>query len=165
MAKKIGGNPALTSASYALGLSKTVSGCYVNNLDVPTQMLPGNFGVRILDGMMPTSFSDVYRERRSTAVQNFVCDQHTWKVPEIMANPSKVDYLTDEESEGDNMAFDLKVPKLNDLITEFEKDDDVLHRNEEELNEKFADLKMRGFEKELRDEIVHVKTNKVNMFD
>ena len=51
-----------------------MSGCYVNNLDVPTQMLPGNFGVRILDGMMPTSLSDVYRERKSTAVQSFVCD-------------------------------------------------------------------------------------------
>lgn len=36
VAKKLGGNPALTSASYSLGLSKTVSGCYVNNLDVPT---------------------------------------------------------------------------------------------------------------------------------
>jgi hypothetical protein len=74
VAKKLGGQPGLTSATYAMGLSKTVSGCYVNNLDVPTQLLPGNFGVRILDGMMPTSLSDVYRERRSTAVQSFVCD-------------------------------------------------------------------------------------------
>lgn len=137
----------------------------MNNLDVPTQLLPGNFGVRILDGMMPTSLSDVYRERRSTAVQSFVCDQHTWRVPEIMPSPSKVDYLTDEESEGDNMAFDLKVPKLQDLIVEFEKDDDVLHKAEEELEEKFGDLKARGFEKGLRDEIVHVKSNKVGMFD
>lgn len=88
-----------------------------------------------------------------------------WKIPEIMGNPSKVDYLTDEESEGDNMAFDLKVPQLQDLIVEFEKDDEVLHKAEESLNEKFADLKSRGFEKGLRDEIVHVKTNKVNMFD
>jgi len=63
------------------------------------------------------------------------------------------------------MAFDLKVPKLQDLIVEFEKDDDVLHKAEEELEEKFADLKARGFEKGLRDEIVHVKSNKVAMFD
>ena len=82
-----------------------------------------------------------------------------------MANPNKVDYLTDEESEGDNMAFDLKIPKLDDLVAEFEKEDDVLHKNEEELQEKFADLKTRGFEKGLRDEIVHLKTNRQNMFD
>ena len=82
-----------------------------------------------------------------------------WKIPTIMPNPSKVDYLTDEESEGDNMAFDLKVPSLDDLIVEFEKEDEVLHNAEEQMKEKFIDLKTRGFEKELRDEIVHVKTN------
>lgn len=51
----------MTSHTYALGLSKTVSGGYVNTLDVPNQLLPGNFGVRILDIMMPTSISDVHR--------------------------------------------------------------------------------------------------------
>jgi hypothetical protein len=92
----------LTSATYALGLSKTVSGGYVNTLDVPTQLLPGNFGVRILDCMMPTSISDIHRERKNTQVSNFVCDLNSWRVPEIMPNPQEVDYLTDEESEGDN---------------------------------------------------------------
>jgi hypothetical protein len=52
--------------------------------------------------MMPTSISDVHRERKNTQVSNFVCDLNSWRVPEIMPNPQEVDYLTDEESEGDN---------------------------------------------------------------
>jgi len=58
-----GGNIQLVSQNYSLGLSKTVSGSYVNNLDIPTNLMPGNFGVRVLDNMMPTNLSDVYRDR------------------------------------------------------------------------------------------------------
>jgi len=155
----------LTSNTYALGLSKTVSGGYVNTLDVPTQLLPGNFGVRILDGMMPTSISDVYRERKNTQVQNFVCDLNIWKIPEIMPNPQEVDYLTDEESEGDNQPFDLKIPNLDELILDFEKGDDILEGNEADMKATFANKKTRGFEKGLREEIVHDKTNQTTMFD
>ena len=74
VAKRFGDQPGLASQTYSLGLTRTVAGMYVNNLDVPTQLLPGNFGVRILDGMMPTSLSDVYRDRKNTSVENFICD-------------------------------------------------------------------------------------------
>jgi hypothetical protein len=76
--------------------------------------------------MMPTSLSDVYRNRKNTSVENFTCDQSTLRVPAMLPNPSKVDYLTDEESEGDNQAFDMKMPDLTELIDEFEKGDEVL---------------------------------------
>ena len=56
----------LVSQHYNMGLSKTVSGSYVNNLDIPTGLMPGNFGVRVLDNMMPTNLSDIYRERQNT---------------------------------------------------------------------------------------------------
>ena len=49
MAKTIEGFPPVVSQTYMLGLSKTVSGSYVNNLDLPTGLLPGNFGVRVVD--------------------------------------------------------------------------------------------------------------------
>ena len=49
VARLIGENPPVVSATYMLGLSKTVSGSYINNLDVPTGLLPGNFGVRTID--------------------------------------------------------------------------------------------------------------------
>jgi hypothetical protein len=39
----------VVSSTYMLGLSKTVSGSYVNNLDLPTALLPGNFGARVVD--------------------------------------------------------------------------------------------------------------------
>lgn len=100
--------------------------------------------------MMPTSISDVYRDRKNTAISSFVCDLNTWEVPEIMPNPQQVDYLTDEESEGDNQPFDLKIPSLDALIGDFEKGDEVLEGNEKEMKDEFADLKVRGFEKALR---------------
>lgn len=65
-----------------LGLSKTVGGSYVNNLDVPTGLLPGNFGVRVIDNMMPGSnLSDVHRERTCTRTLTFVCDNKQMQVP------------------------------------------------------------------------------------
>jgi len=106
-----------------LGLSKTVSGSYVNNLDLPTGLLPGNFGVRVLDHMMPTSLSDVHRDRRNMQTQSFACDNKVMNIPELMPAPQEVDYLTDDESDDAN-AFELKVPDLNDLIKDFEAGDD-----------------------------------------
>lgn len=81
VARQLGENPPVVSASYMLGLSKTVSGSYINNLDVPTGLLPGNFGVRTIDQVGPTNLSDVHRDRRTTLVQNFICDNRTWDVP------------------------------------------------------------------------------------
>ena len=106
-----------------LGLSKTVSGSYVNNLDLPTGLLPGNFGVRVLDHMMPTSLSDVHRDRRNMQVQSFACDNKIMNIPELMPTPQEVDYLTDDESDDAN-AFELKIPDLNELIKDFETGDD-----------------------------------------
>lgn len=114
--------------------------------------------------MMPTSLSDVYRDRKNTSMENFVCDQSTLRVPAMLPNPAKVDYLTDEESEGDNQAFDLKMPDLGELINDFEKGDEVLATAEEELTTHFADLKTRGFEKGVREEVVQVRDQKTTMF-
>ena len=87
VARQLGDNPPVVSATYMLGLSKTVSGSYINNLDVPTGLLPGNFGARVLDMMMPTNLSDVHRDRRSTNISKFVCDNKEWDVPELMEVP------------------------------------------------------------------------------
>lgn len=98
-----------------LGLSKTVSGSYVNNLDIPTALLPGNFGVRVIDNMMPTNLSDVHRDRRSTNVQSFVCENRIWQIPQPLAQPLEVDCLTDDESD-DGQDFEVPVPDLGELI-------------------------------------------------
>lgn len=86
-ARQIEDNPPVVSATYMLGLSKTASGSYVNNLDVPTALLPGNFGVRVVDQMMPVNLSDVHSDRRSTLVHAFACDNKHWPVPALMEVP------------------------------------------------------------------------------
>lgn len=68
MANSIIGKAPVVSSTYMLGLSKTVSGSYVNNLDLPTALLPGNFGARVVDQMMPTSLSDIHRDRKNMQV-------------------------------------------------------------------------------------------------
>ena len=65
--------------------------------------------------------------------------------------PQEVDYLTDDES--DEGTFELKVPDLDDMIKNFEEGDDTLAKEEEEFKAHLKDLKSRGFEKELREEI------------
>ena len=48
-----------------MNMTRSVSGAFVNTLDVATQYLPGNFGVRVIESM-PTNLSDIWRERKST---------------------------------------------------------------------------------------------------
>lgn len=99
VARLIDGQPPKVSATYMMACTKTQSGSYINNLDVPTGLLPGNFGVRVIDQMMPTNLSDVHRDRRSTQVHNFTCDNRPWEVPQPLEAPQEVDYLTDDESD------------------------------------------------------------------
>ena len=48
-----------------MNMTRSVSGAFVNTLDVATQYLPGNFGVRVIESM-PTNLSEIWRERKST---------------------------------------------------------------------------------------------------
>jgi len=43
------GYQPLASESYALGITKTIGGNFINSLDVPSNLLPGNFGCRVVD--------------------------------------------------------------------------------------------------------------------
>lgn len=49
---------------FVMSLTKTISGAFVNSNDVPTQELPGNFGVRVI-GTMPTNMRTVFIDQRS----------------------------------------------------------------------------------------------------
>ena len=59
--------------------------------------------------------------------------------------------MTDDES--DEGTFELKVPDLDDMIKNFEEGDDTLAKEEEDFKAHLKDLKTRGFEKELGEEI------------
>jgi len=76
--------------------------------------------------MMPTDLHIVHKDRKSTLQNNFVCDQDRYFVPHVLEQPNQVDYLTDEESDDGN-GFELKVPSLKDLLSEFEMGDEVLN--------------------------------------
>ena len=134
----------------AFGMTKT--DINTRSLDVPTNLLPGNFGCRVVDGMMPSDLSVVFRTRRTTLVSKFVCDNNTWTVPEMLQKPVQTDYLTDEESD-DGAGFELKIPDLGDLITEFELGDDTLIASESDFKNHLSDLQNRGMLKEVREEI------------
>ena len=145
-------------------MTKNMSGSYINSLDVPTGLLPGNFGCRVIDGMMPSDLSVVHKDRKTTLCNNFVCDGDRFSVPICLEKPNQTDYLTDEESD-DGAGFELKVPALKDLITEFELGDDVLANRESEQKQHFTELKSSGIEPELRAEIVLTKDVQKNLLN
>jgi hypothetical protein len=68
-----------------------------------------------------------------------------YRVPSMLPAPLHVDQLTDEESDDGN-GFSIKIPELNDLITEFEKDDDTLFKTAESIKAAKADHKARGLD-------------------
>ena len=94
----------------------------------------------------------MHRERRTTLVQNFVCDNTTWNIPKPLVRPERTDYLTDEESD-EGAGFSLKIPALGDLISEFEQGDGVMDAREVSERDRLADLKARGFKPEQRSEM------------
>jgi hypothetical protein len=57
-------NLAGQNGASIMNMTRSVSGAFVNTLDVTTQYLPGNFGVRVIE-TMPTNLSDVWRERKT----------------------------------------------------------------------------------------------------
>lgn len=98
------------------------------------------------------------------ATSSFACDTEKWIVPEPLRQPEQTDYLTDEESD-DGAGFELRIPALKDLIQEFEIGDEAIIARESDMKIYFTDLKARGFEKELRDEITLTKMTKSTLLN
>jgi hypothetical protein len=105
-------------------LSRTISGAIVNTVEVPTYDLPGNFGVRVIEAM-PTDLRNVYIEQKNNINVGYVCDSRPALVPHFLDVPDHNDYLTDEESD-EAAEFEVKVPALEQLIDQFENEDDVI---------------------------------------
>ncbi len=122
-------------------MTKSVGGAFINTLDVYTNNLIGNFGYRVVN-VMPTDLSIVYRPRQTLAT-NFNCGPTAERLPELMQAANEVDYPTDEDSDEDQ-GFTIKVPALEDLINEFEKDDDVVHNREEHTKAAIEELKSKA---------------------
>lgn len=82
------GTMHIVSQTYTMGMTKNMSGSYLNCLNVPTGLLPGNFGCRVIDGMMPTDLSTVHKDRKTTLANNFVCDSDRFKIPAMLSEPN-----------------------------------------------------------------------------
>ncbi len=74
-----------------------------------------------------------------------------FRVPSLMPAPLKVDYPTDEDSDGDAAGFSIKIPDLADLINEFEKDDDALFKAADNIKQIKAENKAKGIEYNVRE--------------
>jgi hypothetical protein len=148
---------------FVMSLTKTISGAFVNSNDVPTQELPGNFGVRVI-GTMPTNMRTVFVDQRSNMELGFACDNRPSLIPYILDKPDTNDYLTDEESD-DAADFEVKVPELDSLLTQFEADDTTIHQLNEESKSQVKDLVARGFEPEPRHSIMNKKGNQAQLLD
>ncbi len=57
-------NNITQSTVAVVNMNRSLGGAYVKTLDVETQYMPGNFGVRVIE-TMPTNLSDIWRERKS----------------------------------------------------------------------------------------------------
>lgn len=72
--------------------------------------------------------------------------------------------MTDEESDDGN-GFELKVPALADLLTEFEMGDEALLAREMEMKQNAADLKSRGLKPQLREDITLTKEKRKELLN
>jgi len=134
--------------SFVRSLSKSVGGAFVNELQVSSQDIPGNFGVRMIE-TMPTNVREVFVQQRNNLELEFKCDYRHQNVPALLVSPDDNDYLTDEESE-DAATFEVKVPELSELINQFEEADDSILGFKESQKAHVASLKQAGFEPETR---------------
>ena len=83
-----------------------------------------------------------------------------------MPAPLKVDYPTDDDSDGDAAGFSIKIPELSDLLNEFEKDDEALFKAVDTIKQVKADHKAKGLELNAREvEIRDDKKDKVTLLD
>ena len=148
-----------------MNMTRSVSGAFVNTVDVVTQYLPGNFGVRVIE-TMPTNISDIWRERKTTQVGTSGLQfMEAYKMPQVLPQPLKVDYPTDEDSD-EGAGFSIKIPELGDLISEFEKDDEALFKAAEVIKQAKADHKAKGLEYNAREiEIKDDKKDKMTHLD
>ena len=149
--------------NFVASLTKTISGAFINTNDVPTQELPGNFGVRVIE-TMPTNMRTVFIDQRSNMDLGYACDNRPSMIPAILDKPDTNDYLTDEESD-EAADFEVKVPELDALLTQFEAEDETILLMNQGKKAYVKDLVTRGFEPEPRHSIINKKGEQAKMLD
>lgn len=70
----------------------------------------------------------MYKDRKNLK-ESLACDDSLKNIPNELTAADKVDYPSDDESD-EEINFELEIPKLSDLINQFEKDDIVIAKLE-----------------------------------
>lgn len=148
---------------FQMSLTKSISGAFINNNDVPVHELPGNFGVRVIN-TMPTNLRNVFIDQRSNIFLGYACDDRTAIVPAVLPKPDVNDYLTDEESDEAN-DFEVKLPELDSLLLQFQAEDETILMMNQTEKAQVSELKQRGFEPAVRHEIMNNKGDKMDLLD
>lgn len=78
--------------------------------------------------------------------------------------PHHGDQLSDDDSE-DGAGLEIKVPDFAEFMMKFEKDDDVIHKNNEAIKSHVEGLRLKEQEPEPRCEIIDKKAEYKNMLD
>ena len=113
---------------------------------------------------MPTNLREVFIDQRSNIPLGYACDDRQTQIPAILEKPDVNDYLTDEESDEAN-DFEVKVPELDLLLQQFEGEDETILNLNQQHKAMVNDMKQRGFEPEVRHEIMNNKGDKMSLLD
>ena len=105
---------------------------------------------------MPTNMSNVFIDQKNNMDLGYSCDNRPAHIPQVLDVPDKNDYLTDEESD-EAADFEVKVPELDDLLTQFEAEDTTILEMNQKQKAYVKDLVTRGFEPESRHDIIDTK--------
>ena len=85
-------------------------------------------------------------------------------MPELLQKADQNDYLTDDESD-DAADFEIRVPELDQLIGQFEKEDEQILKFHEDQKKYATDLEIRGFEPEPRYQIVNQEADRIKLLN
>lgn len=133
-----------------------------NDIDCLVADLPGNVGIRVIDPL-PVNSVELFKERKIVK-DGLTCDRTLERHPKILEDPNEVDYPSEEDSD-DDVEFDLKIPDLNDLINEFEKEDEVLHEIASKKDERARDAHAGCLKREPREDIIDFKSDKLALLN
>lgn len=117
--------------------------------------MPGNVGIRTM------SFeTKSLHKKRKVVNEGLACDRTLESMPETLTKADQVDYPSDEDSD-DEIDFELEIPPLDELVNQFEKDDEQLHSIEKDLQGEKDVAQIKGFELKEEDSILDVAEKKM----
>ena len=113
---------------------------------------------------MPSNMRDVFIIQQNNVHIGYTCDDKVTYVPIELEKPDNNDYLTDEESD-EAIDFEVKVPGLGELITQFENEDEIIIKETTQKKEFAKNELASGFELEPRVDIIDRKGENSSLLD